>query len=30
MKYAEAVKALRKKMILSQMEIADYLGVSFG
>lgn len=30
MKYAEAVKALRKKMILSQMEFADYLGISFG
>lgn len=30
MNYAEAVKALRKKMILSQMEFADYLGVSFG
>lgn len=30
MNYAEAVKTLRKKMILSQMEFADYLGVSFG
>ncbi len=30
MNYAEAVKALRKKMIMSQMEFADYLGVSFG
>lgn len=30
MNYAEAVKALRKKMILLQMEFADYLGVSFG
>lgn len=29
MNYAEAVKALRKKMIMSQMEFADYLGVSF-
>lgn len=29
MDYAEAVKTLRKKMILSQMEFADYLGVSF-
>lgn len=28
--YAEAVKVLRKKMIMSQMEFADYLGVSFG
>ena len=26
MNYAEAVKTLRKKMILSQMEFADYLG----
>lgn len=30
MNYAEAVKSLRKKMIMSQMEFADYLGVSFG
>lgn len=30
MKYSEAVKLLRKKMILSQMEFADYLDVSFG
>ena len=30
MNYAEAVKALRKKMIMSQMEFADYLGVPFG
>lgn len=30
MNYAEAVKALRNKMIMSQMEFADYLGVSFG
>lgn len=30
MNYAEAVKTLRKKMILSQMQFADYLGVSFG
>ena len=30
MNYAEAVKTLRKKMIFSQMEFADYLGVSFG
>ena len=28
--YTEAVKNLRKKMILSQMEFAEYLGVSFG
>jgi DNA-binding XRE family transcriptional regulator len=30
MTYAEAVKAVRNKMILSQMEFADFLGVSFG
>lgn len=30
MKYSEAIKLLRKKMILSQMEFADYLDVSFG
>lgn len=30
MNYAEEVKSLRKKMIMSQMEFADYLGVSFG
>jgi len=30
MNYAEAIKTLRKKMIMSQMEFADYLGVSFG
>lgn len=30
MNYAEAVKSLRKKMIMSQMEFADYLGFSFG
>lgn len=29
MDYAEAVKTLRKKTILSQVEFADYLGVSF-
>lgn len=29
MTYQEAVKALRKKMIMSQMEFAEYLGVSF-
>lgn len=30
MKYAEAVKTLRKKMIMSQMEFADFIGVSYG
>ena len=30
MNYAKAVKAWRNKMIMSQMEFADYLGVSFG
>ena len=29
MTYAEAIKKLRNKMILSQMEFAEYLGVSF-
>lgn len=29
MTYQEAVKTLRKKMIMSQMEFAEYLGVSF-
>lgn len=29
MKYSEAIKALRKKMLLSQTEFADYLIVSF-
>ena len=29
MNYAEAEKTLRKKMVLSQMKFADYLGVSF-
>lgn len=29
MKYSEAIKALRKKMLLSQTEFADYLNVSF-
>lgn len=30
MRYSEAIKSLRKKMILSQMEFAKFLGVSFG
>ena len=29
MTYAEAIKKLRSKMLLTQMEFADYLGVSF-
>lgn len=29
MTYAEAIKKLRNKMILSQMEFANLLGVSF-
>ncbi len=29
MKYPEAIKTLRHKMILSQMEFAEKLGVSF-
>ena len=29
MKYPEAIKTLRHKMILSQMEFAEELGVSF-
>ena len=27
--YAEAIKKLRSKMLLTQMEFAEYLGVSF-
>jgi len=30
MKYSEAIKKLRKKMILTQMEFAEMLQVSFG
>ena len=30
MTYAEAIKKLRSKMILTQTEFADLLGVSFG
>ena len=30
MKYADAIKSLRKKMLLTQEEFATYLGVSFG
>lgn len=30
MKYAEAIKKLRNKMILTQTEFAKMLGVSFG
>jgi putative transcriptional regulator len=29
MNYSEAIKTLRHKMILSQMELAEELGVSF-
>ena len=29
MTYAEAIKALRKKMLLSQTELANELGVAF-
>ena len=29
MTYAEAIKKLRSKMLLTQMEFAEYLGVSF-
>lgn len=29
MTYAEAIKRLRNKMLLTQMEFANYLGVSF-
>ena len=29
MTYPEAIKKLRSKMLLTQMEFADYLGVSF-
>lgn len=29
MTYAEAIKKLRNKMILSQMELSELLGVSF-
>ena len=30
MTYAEAIKKLRKKMMLTQTDLADLLGVSFG
>lgn len=30
MKYSEAIKLLRKRMILTQTELATLLGVSFG
>lgn len=30
MTYSEAIKKLRKKMILTQMEFAQFLQVSFG
>lgn len=30
MTYAEAIKLLRKRMLLTQTELADKLGVSFG
>lgn len=30
MTYAEAIKKLRKKMLLTQTELAELLGVSFG
>ena len=29
MTYAKAIKKLRSKMLLTQMEFAEYLGVSF-
>ena len=29
MNYAEAIKALRKKMLITQTELADLLGVAF-
>ena len=29
MKYSEAIKLLRKKLILSQVEFAELLGVSY-
>lgn len=29
MTYAEAIKKLRSKMLLTQMEFAEYFGVSF-
>ena len=29
MTYAEAIKKLRSKMLLTQMEFANYIGVSF-
>lgn len=29
MTYAEAIKKLRSKMLLTQMELAQFLGVSF-
>lgn len=29
MTYAEAIKKLRRKMLLTQMEFAQFLGVSF-
>ena len=29
MGYAEAIKALRKRMLITQMELAEKLGVSF-
>ncbi len=29
MKYSEAIKLLRKKMLLTQSELADELGVAF-
>lgn len=30
MTYASAIRLLRKKMLLTQTEFAEYLGVSFG
>ena len=29
MSYAEGIKTLRKRMLLTQAELADYLGVAF-